>query len=82
MKSSWLPTLEVSYRYLQVRKAGWNVLFGASHRSFPGFHFPSPPTEVMGAILQPLVSCQGRPAISGDILGLTAGGWVTPASRG
>lgn len=54
MKSSWLPTLEVSHRYLQVRKAGWDVLFGASHLSFPSFHFPSPPTVVMGAILHPL----------------------------
>lgn len=74
MKSSWLPTLEVSHRYLQVRKAGWDVLLGASHLSFPSFHFPSPPTVVMGAILHPPVPCQGRLAISGEILGLTAGG--------
>lgn len=40
MKSAWLPTLEISHQYFQILRAGWDMLFRASH--FSEFSLPSP----------------------------------------
>lgn len=77
MKSSWLPTLEVSHHYFQ----GLNGTCCLEQVTFfSEFLFPSP--RGYGGNSAPPVPCQGQLAISGDILVLTAGGWETLASHG
>lgn len=69
MKSSWLPTLEVSYHYFQGLDGTCSL---EQVTFFSKFLLPSPRGH--GGNSTHPVPCQGQLAMSGDILVPTAGG--------